>query len=53
MRGNKIQAKYVTKKHGKHDPTLDPKTCGHISFDMLGSYFHPDCRDLIYLRYID
>ena len=40
-------------KYGNYNPTSDLKTCGHTSFEMLGSNFHPDCRDLIYLRYID
>ena len=26
------------------------KTCGHILFEMVGSYFGPEC---IYLRYMD
>ena len=25
------------------------KTCGHISFDMKGSDFGPECRYLIYM----
>ena len=41
------------KKHGKHDPTSDLKTCGHISFEMISSNFSLDCIDLIYLRYMD
>ena len=36
-----------------HDPTSDLKTCGHISFEMLSSNLHPDCRDLRYLIYSD
>ena len=35
------------------DPASDLKTCGYISFEMLNSKVRPDCRDLIYLRYID
>ena len=50
---NKIYSKYATKKHGKYDRTSDLKTCRHISFEMLGSIFCPDCRYLRYLRYMD
>ena len=49
-------AKYVTKKYGNYDLTSDLKTCGHISFDILGSIFCLGCRYLRYLkclRYID
>ena len=48
-----IQPKYLTKKHGKYYPTFYLKTCVHISLDMLGSYFVPDCREFRYFRYID
>ena len=36
-----------------YDLTLDLKTCGHISFDMLSSNLRPDYMDLRYLIYID
>ena len=35
-----------------YNPTSDLKTCGHITFKMLGSNFEPDCRGLIYI-YLD
>ena len=44
--------KLRNQKSGKYDPTLNMQTCGHISFEMLGSNFRPDCRDLRYLRYM-
>ena len=52
-RRRKIEAKYVTKKHGKYYPNFDLKTCVHISLEMLGSYFVPYCREFIYFRYMD
>ena len=49
----KIEAKYVTQKHGKYYPTFDLKTCVHILLDILGSYVVPDCREFKYFRYMD
>ena len=43
----------VTKNMKIYDPTLDLKTCGHISFDIISSNLRTDCKYLIYLRYID
>ena len=40
-------------KYIKYDPTLDLKNVVAIRFEILSSNFCPDCRDLIYLRYID
>ena len=34
-------------------PTLDLKTRGPISFDMINANLRPDHIDLIYLRFID
>ena len=31
------------------NPNKDMKTGGHISFEMLGSYFGQGCRDLRYM----
>ena len=49
----KIGAKYVTKKHGKYDPTFDLETCVHISLEMLGTNFVPDFKEFRYFRYIN
>ena len=51
-RRRKIEAKYVTKKHGNYHPNFDLKTCVHISLEMLGSYFVSNCREFRYFRYV-
>ena len=52
-RGNKIKARYITKNMKIYEPNSDIKTCDHTFVDTLSSNLRPDCRDLIYLRYID
>ena len=49
----KYMSQVCNQKNGKYDLTLDLKTCGYISFDILGSNFRPDFRDWRYLRYMD
>ena len=47
LQEEKYRIQVHNKKKGTYNPTSDMKTCGYISFDMLGSNFGPDCK---YLR---
>ena len=49
----KNRSQVYNQKHGRYYPNFDPKTCVHISLDMLGSYVVPDSREFRYFSYMN
>ena len=49
MRRNIMEAKYITEKYVKYNPNKDMKTYDHISFELVGSNFGPECENLRYM----